>query len=97
MNLPSNLQQTETPALAGLLIPAGTVLALAVFPAWFRRKRSGESPVVETLLNRVQDLRTRTFTARDWCPMQVMARAKLLAGAREKLHKRSFFRNWRQA
>ena len=74
-----------------LLVAGG--IALAMLPTLFGRKGSGDSEVLESLLNRLNHLRQGQFPARYRRLSAVEARAKLLAEARERLDKKSFFRN----
>ena len=76
-----------------LVLAGGIVLWLAIFPAIFRRKASGSPQVFGVLLNRVRDLRQRNFPVCYPHLSAIKARAKLLAAVREKLDKKSFFRN----
>jgi len=69
--------------------------SLVVCPALWRRKPVSGSPVVEALLQRVQELRQARFPARCVRYRKVKARAKLLAKARERLVKQSFLREKR--
>ena len=74
------------------LLMAGGI-ALAMLPTLFGRKGSGDSEVLESLLSRVNHLRQGQFPVRYRRLSVVEARAKLLAEARERLDKKSFFRN----
>jgi len=73
------------------LLMAGGI-ALAMLPTLLGRKGSGDSEVLESLLNRVNHLRQGQFPVRYRRLSAVEARAKLLAEAREGLDKKSFFR-----
>ena len=65
---------------------------LAVWPAFFQRKRDTGSTPFEALLQRVHGLRQRRFPVRNARFKSVKVRAKLLAKASEKVHKEPFFR-----
>lgn len=76
-----------------LTMALGAGLWLAIFPTLFRRRTSGDPPVIESALARVHQLRQGRFSARYSHFNAVKARAKLLAEARERLKRKPFFRN----
>ena len=63
-----------------------------MLPTLFGREGSSDSEVFESLLNRVNHLRQGQFPVRKRRFSAVEARAKLLAEARERLDKKSFFK-----
>ena len=83
----------SNPIPTALLMAGGITVLLAVLPTLLGRKGSGDSEVFESLLTRVNHLRQGQFPVRYRSFSAVEGRAKLLAAVREKLDKKSFFRN----
>ena len=84
MMAPFHLQSFTSLAPVELLF-GGLAFSLVVWPALWRRKRVSGSPVVEALLQRVQELRELRFPARYAHSKKVKMRSKLLAVARERI------------
>ena len=83
-------QYFATTARIELLLCALAV-SLMVWPVILRRRRSMDSAVVESLLQRVQELRRQGFLARRTQLKAAKARAKLLAAARERIKQEKEF------
>ena len=75
-----------------LLLAGEIALLLAMLPTLFDRKTPSGSEVFGSLLTRVNHLRQGQFPVRHRRISAVEAREKLLAEARERLDKQSFFR-----
>ena len=84
MMTPFDLHRFTSLAPVELLF-AGLAVSPVVWPAFLRRRQSAGSPVVEALLQRVQELRELRFPARYAHSKKVKMRAKLLAEARERI------------
>ena len=91
MMTPLDVQRFTSLAPLELLFAVPAV-SLAVWPAFFQRKRDTGSTPFEALLQRVHGLRQRRFPVRNARFKSVKVRAKLLAKASEKVHKEPFFR-----
>jgi len=83
---PLDLQRFTSLAPVELLFAVPAV-SLAVWPVFFRRRQ----PVVEALLQRVQELRQARFPARYARFRKAKARAKLVAEARERIKREKEF------
>ena len=83
---PLDLQRFTSLAPVELLFAVPAV-SLAVWPVFFRRRQ----PVVEALLQRVQELRQARFPARHARFRKAKARAKLVAEARERIKREKEF------
>jgi len=83
-------QYFATTARIELLLCALAV-SLMVWPVMLRRRRPMDPAVVESLLQCVQELRRRQFTARHARFKAVKTRAKLLAAARERIKQEKEF------
>ena len=91
---PLDLQRFTSLAPVELLFAVPAV-SLAVWPAFLGRRRSAGSPVVEALLQRVQELRQARFPARHARFRKAKARAKLVVEARERIKREKEFHRQR--
>src|SRR5207302_6583401 len=90
MMTPFHLQRFRSLAPVELLFGV-LAFSLVVWPMFWRRKPVSGSPVVEALLQRVQELRQTRFPARYARFRKAKARAKLVAEARERIKREKEF------